>query len=140
MKEPKTFSFFLKVRKYELDSFGHVNNAVYFHYLETAIDEAMSSLGYTVPRLKELGIIILVKELNIKFKHPALLGDELEVRSYVSEARRVRGTWHQQIINRKTSKVLVEAYNTGVFLDLEGKPTKIPQEIVEALLPYTKQG
>lgn len=139
MKEPKTFSFFLKVRKYELDSLGHVNNAVYLHYLETAIDEAMSSLGYTVPRLTKLGILILVKELRIEFKHPALLGDELEVRSYVSEARRVRGTWHQQIINRKTGKILVEAYNTGVFLDLQGKPTKIPQEIVEALLPYTKQ-
>jgi len=127
----------LKVRKYELDSFGHVNNAVYLNYLETAIDEAMSSLGYTVSRLREMGIIILLRSLQIDFKHPAVLGDELEVKSYVSEAKRVRGTWHQQVIHRTGGKVLVEAYNTGVFLDLDGRPTRIPQEIVEALLPYT---
>ncbi|MCI0530128.1 MAG: acyl-CoA thioesterase [Nitrospira sp.] len=138
--EPKAFSLFLKVRKYELDSFGHVNNAVYLNYLETAIDEAMSSLGYTVSKLKELGIIILLKEIKLDFKHPAMLGDELEVRSYVSEAKMVRGTWHQQVINRASARVLVEAYTTGVFLDLKGKPTRIPQDIVEALLPYTKQG
>lgn len=136
--EPKTFSLFLKVRKYELDSFGHVNNAVYLNYLETAIDEAMSSLGYTVPKLKEMGIVIFLKKLKINFQHPAMLGDELEVRSYVSEAKIVRGTWHQQVINRKNAKILVDAYTTGVFLDVAGKPTKIPEDIVTALLPYMK--
>ena len=37
------------VRSYELDSLGHVNNAVYFSYLEEATFQVLARHGLTFP-------------------------------------------------------------------------------------------
>lgn len=40
----------LRVRHHEMDALGHVNNAVYQHYLEQAAVEHAESLGFTLAR------------------------------------------------------------------------------------------
>lgn len=45
----------LRVRHYEMDTLGHVNNAIYQHYLEQAAIEHSESLGFGLDRYKKLG-------------------------------------------------------------------------------------
>jgi acyl-CoA thioester hydrolase len=61
-----------RVRVYECDALGHVNNAVYLHYLEQATAEAWSTPGAPDWELRSLAMEYLA---------PARSGDELEVQS-----------------------------------------------------------
>jgi acyl-CoA thioester hydrolase len=64
-----------RVRVYECDLLGHVNNAVYLHYLQQATAEVWADLGASAWGLHSLAMEYLA---------PAYSGDELEVRAWAS--------------------------------------------------------
>ena len=70
------FELQMKVRDYECDLQGIVNNANYQHYIEHTRHEFLSSLGVSFARLHEEGIDPVVARLNMAFKTPLKSGDE----------------------------------------------------------------
>ena len=46
---------FFRVRQYECDAYGHLNNVNYIRYLQEAIVEANASTGYTLARSAAAG-------------------------------------------------------------------------------------
>ena len=93
----RKFKFGLKVRRYELDSFNHVNNAVYFNYIEQALEEAMVEIGYPVERLREMGIFIFLRHIEIDFLAPASNGDNLEIVSWLADMKKDRSIPHEHL-------------------------------------------
>ncbi len=70
------FELRLKVRDYECDLQGIVNNANYQHYIEHTRHEFLRSRGLSFAALHEQGIDAVVARLNMAFKHPLRSGDE----------------------------------------------------------------
>ena len=70
-----------RVRFRDLDPMGHVNNAVFLTYVESARVEFLKQLG-VAPTLEELGII--VARVVIDFRAPVRIGEEVEVTALVS--------------------------------------------------------
>jgi acyl-CoA thioester hydrolase len=66
----------LKVRDYECDSQGIVNNAVYQNYLEHTRHEFLSANGIDFIKLHTQGIDPVVARIDIQFKTPLKGGDE----------------------------------------------------------------
>jgi acyl-CoA thioester hydrolase len=77
----------ITVRFRDIDALGHVNNAVFFTYLETARVEYMNSAVYdSVARdLTEWGVILA--QISCDFKKPIFLGQSVEVGTRVEEMR-----------------------------------------------------
>jgi len=75
----------VKVRSYELDSFKHVNNGVYAHYLEKARGDYLQQIGLTFKSFDELKAWPVIAHLEIDYKYPAFFGDELTIESVVSK-------------------------------------------------------
>ena len=75
----RRFAAYFKVRHYEMDALGHVNNAVYLHYMEQAAIEHAAALGYTMERLRELGGLFISRRHEIDYLRPATAGDVLQV-------------------------------------------------------------
>jgi len=73
------FATHFKVRHYEMDALGHVNNAVYLHYLEQAAYEHSAAAGFSDERTRELGGIWIVRRHEIEYLRPATAGDVLQV-------------------------------------------------------------
>lgn len=71
----------LQVAFRDLDAMGHVNNAVYLSYLETARIEFMMDL-LAFPNLMELPVIL--GEVTIRYLSPALFGERLHIGSGIS--------------------------------------------------------
>jgi acyl-CoA thioester hydrolase len=67
------FTWRARVRVYECDALGHVNNAVYLHYLQQGTAEAWASLGASTWELRSLATEYLA---------PAYSGDDLEVQAW----------------------------------------------------------
>jgi acyl-CoA thioester hydrolase len=74
------FQFWEEVRFRDLDSFGHVNNAVYATYLESA--RIAYCLTLTGEPLEQLGMILA--EQTISYRAPAYFGDRLAIGVRVS--------------------------------------------------------
>lgn len=70
----------LKVRDYECDIQGVVNNSVYQNYLEHARHEFLESIGSNFKKLHEEGIDAMVSRIEIDYKTSLTSGDEFEVR------------------------------------------------------------
>lgn len=66
----------MKVRDYECDLQGIVNNANYQHYIEHTRHEFLLSKGVSFARLHEMGTDAVVARLNMQFKTPLKSGDE----------------------------------------------------------------
>ena len=130
-------NFFHKVKVYyeDTDSGGVVYYANYLKFLERARTEALFSIGYSNKKIREnFGFLIIVKACNIEYKKSAHLEDELTVRSFVKSITKT-SFFMNQIIT-KGDDIIVEAQIHLVFVNTEGKPIKIPDEIYSKFKPY----
>lgn len=70
------FSIELKVRDYECDLQGVVNNANYQHYMEHARHEFLESLGDNFGKMHDEGYDAFVRKITITYKKPLRSGDK----------------------------------------------------------------
>lgn len=78
--EKYIFEFEMKVRDYECDIQGVVNNANYQHYMEHARHEFLESVGVSFGKLHEEGLDLMVSKITIEYKRPLHGGDRFAVR------------------------------------------------------------
>ncbi|HOH84827.1 MAG TPA: acyl-CoA thioesterase, partial [Bacteroidales bacterium] len=76
------FEYRLSVRGYELDSYNHVNNAVYLNYYEQARWQLMKETGL-LEKLQNEKILVVVTEINIRYSKEARLFDNILIKSKV---------------------------------------------------------
>jgi len=130
-------NFFHKIKVYyeDTDSGGVVYYANYLKFLERARTEALFSIGYSNKKIKEkFNSLIIVKSCNIDYKKPANLEDELKIRSFVKSITKT-SFFMNQFISRD-EEIIVEAQIHLVFVNENGKPVKIPEEIYSQFKPY----
>ena len=131
----KNFFHKLKVYYEDTDSGGVVYYANYLKFLERARTEALFSIGYSNKIIQnEFNSLIIVKSCNIEYKKSAHLEDELTVRSFVKSITKT-SFFMNQIIT-KDKETIVEAQVHLVFVNTEGRPIKIPDEIYSKFKPY----
>ncbi len=122
----------LKVRSYELDSFGHVNNANFLHYLEFARGEFMALRGMGFATFQQWRARPLVVSAWIHFRTPAFADDQLRIEGGVTSWGRARFTLSYLIYNETRHTVCAEAETVMAFVNPQGKPVAIPAGFKEA--------
>lgn len=73
------FTHEMKVRDYECDLQGIVNNANYQHYMEHSRHEFLETLGVNFGKLHDYGIDAMVAKITIEYKIPLRSGDRFVV-------------------------------------------------------------
>ncbi|MCF0198821.1 MAG: acyl-CoA thioesterase [Bacteroidaceae bacterium] len=121
----------LKVRDYECDLQGVVNNANYQHYAEHARHEFLSSRGVSFADLHDRGIDCFVARITLQYKTPLRSGDEMVLRLRV-EKEGVRYVFHQDIFRSSDMKLACRAQVDAVCV-VNGKLTEGHPEL-DALL------
>lgn len=97
-----TFFYELKILEKHLDTFGHVNNAVYLQLFEEARWEAITSRGYGMAEViaSHQGPIIL--EIHLKMRKELRLREEITIETECTEYRKRIGKMVQRIRNTKS--------------------------------------
>ena len=67
----------IKVRDYEVDAEGIVNNANYLHYLEHTRHEFCQFAGFTFREMHSQGIDPVLRKVEIEYLTPLGLGEEM---------------------------------------------------------------
>ncbi|MDR2864970.1 MAG: acyl-CoA thioesterase [Spirochaetaceae bacterium] len=123
-----------KVRSYECDSYHHVNNAVYLHYLEYARWEFLKDIGFDYNAMIKAGYAIYISHIDLRYKKSAFPDDELLIESKPIKKGAVSGVIEQKI--SRGNETIAEAKVSWAFVKANGQPTKIPKEFdLPGLLP-----
>jgi acyl-CoA thioester hydrolase len=118
----KSFSITIKVRDYECDMQGVVNNANYQHYLEHARHEFLKTIGLDFAKLTEEGILLVVKRIEIDYHFPLRSGDTFEVSCRLERISPLRFGFVQQIIRQSDNKPIISAKVLGTSINQQGRP------------------
>ena len=102
------FELKMKVRDYECDGQGIVNNANYQHYTEHTRHEFIESRGVKFADLHEQGIDPVVARISLTYKTPLRGGDEFFSRLNVKKEG-IRYVFYQDIYRAFDEKLCVKA-------------------------------
>jgi acyl-CoA thioester hydrolase len=116
------FRYKMKVRDYELDAQGIVNNANYQHYYEVARHEFLEEHNVNFVKLHEDGIDAIVSSIHIKYKRSLVSGDYFYVTINL-EKQGIRYYFNQQVIRESDNVVCSEA-RVEVACISNGRPIK----------------
>ena len=116
------FSLEMKVRDYECDMQGIVNNAVYQNYLEHARHEYLLSRGTSFADLTARGIIIVVVRAELDYRQSLKSGDSFSVSVAASRPSKVKLVFHQQIQRLPDQVKVLDASITTTAVKPNNRP------------------
>ena len=128
MSYPAIFTYTFTVPQSVIDENGHVNNVAYVQWMqEAAIRHSTSIPEYKPP--ENTGWF--AREHRIEYLAPAYLGDEIEVRTWASEMKRVRAIRKYEFTRKADGRVIARGETKWIFVELTtGRPVAIPAEIL----------
>lgn len=118
----------------DFDMFGHVNNSVYFQYLDLAKSDFFQT------RLRDAldirGVVPVSVNINCDFLSPILPGAGVQVSSCVSKIGDKSLVFEQKISDPKTGEINCTARTVMVAFDLRGgESVSVPDSWRSRLLP-----
>ena len=131
--------FALSVYFEDTDAYGIVYYANYLKFMERARSDMLRAVGVDqASELRASGSAYAVVEVDIRYRKPGRLGDDLLVVSSVEQVRASSVDIHQRVM--RGAEVLTDARVTAAFLDGEGKPRRQPKDWVEKFTNIITQG
>ena len=133
---PAVFHFPHRVTDDELDDvIRHVNNLVYLKWMQSAAVAHSAAQGWPADRYRELGAGWVVRTHQIEYLQPAFAGDEIVVRTWVADLKKVTSLRRYHIVRITPEKetVLVKAHTDWAFIHFATHfPKRIPPEVAGA--------
>ncbi len=111
-----------------VDENGHVNNVAYVQWMQDIAVEHYASIGGI--EAQGHAATWVVREHRIEYLLPAFAGEEIEIKTWVENIRRVRSLRKYEFVRRSDGRVLVQGETDWVFIDAKtGRPLPIPEEV-----------
>ena len=130
-----TFAWPLRVYIEDTDVGGIVYYANYFRYLERARTEWLRAMGYSQEILRHDDVLLIVRDVQAKYRLPAKLDDELTV-TVELETQRTASAVLKQSVYRDGDvgrECLLTAEIGIACITTEGRPRAFPPEIFTAM-------
>ena len=128
------YSKTINIPESAIDENGHVNNVTYVQWMQDVAVEHYASIGGIEAQGADSTWV--VREHRIEYLLPAFVGEEIEIRTWVENIRRVRSLRKYEFIRKINGKVLVKGETDWVFVNIKtGTPQAIPQEVIEVFTP-----
>jgi len=124
----------MKVRDYECDIQGVVNNGVYMNYLEHARHEFLLHEGIDFAELARQKINLMVIRAELDYKLPLVTGDHFWVGVNVVQSSKVRFDFLQDVYRAADNKLMLRAKITGTAVNERGRPF-MPEQVASLALP-----
>jgi len=124
----------MKVRDYECDMQGVVNNAVYQNYLEYCRHEFLLARGIDFNRLTREKVFLVVVRAELDYKTPLRGGDAFWIGLNLERASPLRFVFLQDIYRRADRRLVLSARITGTAVNEKGRPF-LPPELEKIIFP-----
>ncbi len=131
------FSIAVEIRFRDIDMFGHVNNAAYFTYIESARVAYYTALtGLTDPR--EFGMTLASEKMD--FLKPIFYGQTVHVYTRIGRVGNKSWTLEHEIRDAQTGEVMAAGSTVNVHYDYKSKQTlPLPADLVAKMEAFEKR-
>ena len=123
-----SFKIEFKVRDYECDLQGIVNNSVYFNYLEHARHEFLAAKNIDFAKLARDKVNLVVIRSEMNYKDSLKPGDAFYVEVEVERLSRLKFAFNQKVIRAADNKLMLDAVVTGTSVNEKGRPF-VPEQL-----------
>jgi acyl-CoA thioester hydrolase len=131
--------FALSVYFEDTDAYGIVYYANYLKFMERARSDMIRAVGVDqAAELRASGSAYAVVEVDIRYRRPGRLGDDLRVVSTVEQVRASSVDIQQPV--RRGDELLTDASLTAAFRDRDGRPRRQPKDWVNKFNAIVIQG
>ena len=138
MPNSSVYSKTISIPNTAIDENGHVNNVTYVQWMQDIAVEHYSSIGGV--EVQGQNATWVVREHKIEYLFPAFAGEELEIRTWVENIRRVRSLRKYEFVRKSDRKMLVRGETDWVFVDVKtGAPRAVPREVAKIFSLTTKE-
>jgi YbgC/YbaW family acyl-CoA thioester hydrolase len=125
-----------RVRGYEVGATSRAHDSAYLNYIQQSAFEASADAGYDTRRYDALGTIWVIRQQTIVYVAPLFYDDVIELKTWVSDVRRVRS--HREYELRRVSDqcLIALARADWVYIDAATHfPRRITPDVIEAFQP-----
>jgi acyl-CoA thioester hydrolase len=136
----KPFTTEYRVVYSDCDPFNVVYYANYFTLFERGRTELFRAMGIPYSAIEKQGIYVPVSDSRCRYKRSARYDDLLYIESAVQELKRASITISYRILRNVHRELLAEGYTVHAFVNTDGKPRRIPKEIIDTINAYSSSG
>lgn len=126
------FEYKFTVRGYELDSYGHVNHAVYLNYFEQARWELFLQAGL-LEQMKADGLLLVVIEVNVRYSREINMFDEMVIHTEVARELPYL-VFHQKLSFAAGGLKACSATVKTLFMEKGRMVRDIPESVMQKLV------
>src|SRR5438552_6819666 len=123
--DARTVSHAFRVRYAETDAMGIAHHSSYVIWFEMGRTEFMRAHGFTYRSLEEMGVLLPVLELDVRYMQAAKYDDELRISTWLDEFSRTRIKLAYSITRTSDERLLAEGYTLHTYAGPDGRPLRI---------------
>ena len=127
-------NFSLRVYYEDTDLAGIVYYANYLKFIERGRSTLVRKVGIDQLFLKKQGYLFAVKSITANYHASAQMDDELTVKTVLISASGAKIIFDQRVFN--SDKLLFSSIVTIACVTIEGRPTRLPSQIIEKLQQF----
>jgi acyl-CoA thioester hydrolase len=134
VSQPDSFRLEIVVKEDDIDALGHANNVVFLRWIQSAAIAHSAALGLDLETYKRLGAIFVVVRHEIDYLRPAMRGDVIEARTWVSTVTAAKCLRTTELYRVSDSQLVAKGVTTWGFVELAtGRPRRISPDVRSAL-------
>ena len=122
-----------RVRYAETDAMRIVHHSSYIIWFEEGRSEYMRQIGFPYSRLEKMGFYLAVTEIKARYLRAAKYDEEVIVRTLVRSLQSRGITFEYEVLRAADGELLAEGESKHICIDSNGKPRRLPSEIVDLI-------
>ena len=133
----ESFELQLVVDAPDIDFLGHASNVVFVRWIQDVALAHSAAVGLDLSAYRRIGAVFVIIRHEIDYMRPAMLGDAIRARTWVSDVSAAKCIRHTEIARASDGELLAKALTTWAFVAMDtGRPKRITPDVRAAFERY----
>jgi acyl-CoA thioester hydrolase len=133
VSEPPVFRLELAVADEDIDDLGHASNIAFVRWIQRVAIAHSEAVGLGLETYRRLGGVFVVARHEIDYLRPALRGEVLQARTWISSVMAAKVQRATELVRAADGEPVARSLTSWGWVEMaSGRPRRIPPEVLVA--------